>query len=270
MWSGQHHCSNFLNEDPGSPLCTHLLADITQLSLHETKGQFCCLPVFLWVSSQHLKLAMARIEFISRVQHVGPQYLKNTRMVHLATSFLLLPLARCHQLWKYRNSPWTCGMTLIPFPTHEPGKSLKSESDGVNFPVKNILMASLHTSKYNPTMAHVALADQDLGCLPASLILSILFLFKNNFYWIIVALGFPGGSVVKNLPANAGDTGEAGSSPGLGRSPGGGRGTPLQYSCLVNPTDRGVWGATVHGVTNSRPRLNDWACTFYSCFTMVC
>ena len=72
-----------------------------------------------------------------------------------------------------------------------------------------------------------------------------------------VALGFPGGSVVKNLPANAGDTGEAGSSPGLGKSPGGGRGTPLQYSCLVNPIDRGVWWATVHGVTNSRTRLND-------------
>ena len=85
-------------------------------------------------------------------------------------------------------------------------------------------MASLHTSKYNPTMAHVALADQDLGCLPASLILSILFLFKNNFYWIIVALGFPGGSVVKNLPANAGDTGLI---PVLGRSPGGGNGNLL-------------------------------------------
>ena len=135
------------------------------------------------------------------------------------------------------NSPWTSRTALIPFPTQEPGKSLKSESDGVNFPAKNILMASCHTSKYNPTMAHVVLADQDLGCLPASIILSILFFFKNNFYWIIVALGFPGGSVVKNLPANAGDTGEAGSSPGLGRSPGGRRCNPLQYSCLVNPTE---------------------------------
>ena len=48
---------------------------------------------------------------------------------------------------------------------------------------------------------------------------------------------------------------ETGSVPGLGRSPGGGHGIPLQYSCLENPTDRGDWEATVHGVTKSRTRL---------------
>ena len=53
--------------------------------------------------------------------------------------------------------------------------------------------------------------------------------------------GFPDGSVVKNLPANAGDVRDTGSVPGLGRSPGGGYGNPLQYSCL----DRGAWQATV-------------------------
>jgi len=47
-------------------------------------------------------------------------------------------------------------------------------------------------------------------------------------------MGFPGGTVVKNLPANAVD---AGLIPGLGRSPGGGNGSPLQYSCLENPMD---------------------------------
>ena len=51
--------------------------------------------------------------------------------------------------------------------------------------------------------------------------------------------------MVKNLPANAGDTG---SIPGLGRSPGEGNGNPLQYSCLGNPVDRGARRATVHGV----------------------
>ena len=51
--------------------------------------------------------------------------------------------------------------------------------------------------------------------------------------------------VVKNLPANAGDTG---SIPGLGRSSGEGNGNPLQYSCLGNPMDRGAWRATAHGV----------------------
>ena len=50
--------------------------------------------------------------------------------------------------------------------------------------------------------------------------------------------GFPGGTVVKNPPVNAGDARDAGSIPGLGRSPGGGHGNPLQYSCLENPMDR--------------------------------
>ena len=57
--------------------------------------------------------------------------------------------------------------------------------------------------------------------------------------------------VVKNPSANAGDIRGSGSIPGLGRSPGGGRGNPLQYSCLENPTDRGDWWATVHRVTES-------------------
>ena len=48
-------------------------------------------------------------------------------------------------------------------------------------------------------------------------------------------MGFPGGSAVKNLPANAGYTGDAGSISGLGSSPGGGHGNPLLYSCLENP-----------------------------------
>ena len=54
--------------------------------------------------------------------------------------------------------------------------------------------------------------------------------------------------VLKNLPANAGDTGDTGLIPGLGRSPGGGHGNPLQYSCLENSMHRGAWLATVHGV----------------------
>ena len=63
-------------------------------------------------------------------------------------------------------------------------------------------------------------------------------------------MGFPGGAVVKNLPANAGiagdagdvgDVGDVGSIPGLGRSLGVGNGNPLQYSCLENSMDRGIW-----------------------------
>ena len=61
--------------------------------------------------------------------------------------------------------------------------------------------------------------------------------------------GFPGGSVVKNLPANAGDAGDVGSVPGWGRSPGGGNDNPLQYVCLGNAMDRGAWWVIVHGLT---------------------
>ena len=53
-------------------------------------------------------------------------------------------------------------------------------------------------------------------------------------------MGFPDSTVVKNLPAEAGDSGDAGSIPGSGRSPGGGNDNPLQHSCLGNPTDIGT------------------------------
>ena len=55
--------------------------------------------------------------------------------------------------------------------------------------------------------------------------------------------------MVRNQLANPGDAGGVGLIPGSGRSPGGGNGSPLQYSCLANPMDRGAWWATVHGVT---------------------
>ena len=63
--------------------------------------------------------------------------------------------------------------------------------------------------------------------------------------------GFPSGAVVKNLPDHAGDGRDVGSISGFGRSPGGGNGNPLQYSCLENPMDRGVWWAAVHKVAQS-------------------
>jgi len=65
--------------------------------------------------------------------------------------------------------------------------------------------------------------------------------------------GFPGGSVVKNLTANAGDSC---SIPGLG-SPGEGHGNPRQCSCLENLMDREAWQAAVDGADKSRTRLSD-------------
>ena len=64
-----------------------------------------------------------------------------------------------------------------------------------------------------------------------------------------MCVGFPGGSAVKNPPANAED---AGSIPRSWRSPGEGNGNPLQYSCLGNPMDRGTWWAGVHRIAKSQ------------------
>ena len=67
-------------------------------------------------------------------------------------------------------------------------------------------------------------------------------------------MSFPGGSEVKNSPANSGDSG---SIPELGRSPGEENDNSLQYSCLGNPMDREAWQATVHEVAQSQTQLND-------------
>ena len=61
--------------------------------------------------------------------------------------------------------------------------------------------------------------------------------------------------MVRNLHANAGDTGDAELVPDLGRSPGGGNGNPLQYSCLENPMDRGALWATILGDPKSWKHL---------------
>ena len=67
-------------------------------------------------------------------------------------------------------------------------------------------------------------------------------------------MGFPGGSKVKNPPANVGDMGLI---PGWGRSPEEGDGNPLQYSFLENPLDRGAWQAIVHGVPKELDMTED-------------
>ena len=72
---------------------------------------------------------------------------------------------------------------------------------------------------------------------------------------------FPGGSVVKNLPAKAGAPGDKSEIPGSGRSPGGENGNPLQYSCLENPMNIGAWWAIIHGVSKSWTWLSMHACT---------
>jgi len=89
-------------------------------------------------------------------------------------------------------------------------------------------------------------------------------LFCSSWFFLrkscIEIRGIPSGSVVKNLPANTWDAGDAGSIPGSGRSPGGGNGNLLQYSCLKNPMDGGVWQATVQW--SKRVRYG-WAQSIY-------
>ena len=74
-------------------------------------------------------------------------------------------------------------------------------------------------------------------------------------------MGFPGGLVVKSLPTN---TADASLIPGCRRSPGKGNGNQLQYACLGNPKDRGVWQATVHGIVKEldmTQQLNNNICS---------
>ena len=69
--------------------------------------------------------------------------------------------------------------------------------------------------------------------------------------------GFPGDTMVKNLPANSEEARDMGSMSGLGWSSGEGNGNPFQYSCLKNPMDRGAWWTTVCGVTKNQTWLTD-------------
>ena len=77
-------------------------------------------------------------------------------------------------------------------------------------------------------------------------------------------VGFPGGILVKNPLAKAGDTRDSVLIPGLERSPGEGNGNPLQYSCLENPIDKGVWWAIVHGVAKRWTWPSMHTCQYWS------
>ena len=84
---------------------------------------------------------------------------------------------------------------------------------------------------------------------PKHILFDYYILFLLIFHFSSLPLGSPGGIVVKNVPANAGDTG---SVPGCGRSAGVGNGNPVKYSYLENSMNRGVHWATVHGVIKSQ------------------
>ena len=85
---------------------------------------------------------------------------------------------------------------------------------------------------------------------------------QETRHWAPHMLEYPVVLLVKNLPANAKDTGDTSSIPGSGSFPGVGNGIPLQYSCLQNPMDRGAWQAAVHGVAESGTQLTYRAYTY--------
>ena len=107
------------------------------------------------------------------------------------------------------------------------------------------LMEYLHSGPRHHAVGSVLRLQRALGPLGGCLL---------KMQMLIPYLGFPGGAVVKNLPANVGDECLI---PGSGRFPRGRNGSPLKYSCLGNPMDRGAWRVTVHGVTQSQAQLSD-------------
>ena len=92
----------------------------------------------------------------------------------------------------------------------------------------------------------------------------IEFYLNKAVYW-----SFPGGTVVKNPPTNAGDTRDTGWIPGLGRSPSVGNGNALQYYCLGNPMDRGAWQAIIHGVAKESDTTKQLS-THTELFIIIC
>ena len=131
-------------------------------------------------------------------------------------------------------------------------------------------------SLYESTLLHLLCRDSHVAhhdcspCCNSQLIPSpsppphIIFPVEQSDSLIVFSQHFgapskdPGGSDSKASVYNAGDPG---SIPGLGRSPGDGNGNPLQDYCLENPMDRGAWQATVHRITKSQTRLNDFTFT---------
>ena len=90
---------------------------------------------------------------------------------------------------------------------------------------------------------------------------------QGLFLWGLTYIYLPGGSVVKNPPTNAGDTGSTSAS---GRGPGEGNSYPPQDCCLENSMDRGTWQATVHGVTKNQAWLSNWSQTHTHVFCKIC
>ena len=148
-------------------------------------------------------------------------------------SVLSLPLPVGSEIQNSPSTSRTCLSTCVL----PPERSLCLFHSELGFKALSLLF-SLHSILETPCPC----------CLRAGFKFSLFFLTSYSSW------GFPGVSMVKNPPINAGGTGLI---PGLGRSPGGGHGNPLQYAYPENSIDGGAWWATVHGVTKSWTGLRD-------------
>ena len=116
---------------------------------------------------------------------------------------------------------------------------------------------AVHPALLHPHSPDVVPAKRNLVFLVITILMTPVCSFFSWFKAVVLeGMGFLGGAVVKNLPANTGDTGDMCLIPGSGRAPSGESGNPLQCSCLENPVDRGAWRATVHGVAEGQTRLS--------------
>ena len=168
------------------------------------------------------------------------------------------------QKWSVPKEKWNCRSRYWPLLRHctvfKQGRGLfipqgwvdhfcRSKDSGAfrdtRFPSALIQISKLSDPTFSlPVLT--SFSDFGIRAISEVLTLYISTTFRRKYR---LSLGFPAGWVVKNPPANAG------SIPRSGRSPREGKGNPLQYSCLGNPTDRGAWQATVHGVAKSRTWL---------------
>ena len=120
------------------------------------------------------------------------------------------------------------------------------------------LCNSLQCHYYGSLYCLIVLANLEdefkIASCPENTLPALPMLSQQGLPSISKSFGFPGSSVNKESACNVGDPG---SIPGSGRSSGEGNGNRLQYSCLENPMDRGVWQATVHGILSSQTQLSD-------------
>ena len=121
-----------------------------------------------------------------------------------------------------------------------------------------LLQGIFPTQELNPDLQHcrqILYHLSYLGILTSPKSLAFLFNFKFLNLGPVRSLSLQVSLAVKSPPASAGGARDQGSIPGSGRPHGGGHGSPLQYSCLENPVDRGAWRALVHRVAQRRTRL---------------